>query len=108
MSSSTILSTLAPTLSSPTILVFLVLASALIYSNVRSYLRLRHIPGPWLAGWTNLPRLLWVMGGKAHDVHIALHRKYGSVVRFGPNMISVQDPAEIGNIYGISRKFQKV
>jgi hypothetical protein len=42
--------------------------------------------------------LLWVASGNAHDIHLALHRKYGDIVRFGPNMISVQDPAQIGTI----------
>ena len=72
-----------------------------------SYLRLRCIPGPFFASLTNLPRLLWVRNGDAHDTHIALHRKYGHLVRFGPNMISVSDPAEIQNIYSFNGKFPK-
>lgn len=72
-----------------------------------SYTRLRSIPGPFLASLTNLPRLLWVRNGNAHDIHITLHRKYGRLVRFGPNMISVSDPAEIPNIYGFNGKYPK-
>lgn len=88
--------------------VLVVATCVFIHWNVQSYLRLRHVPGPWLAAWTNIPRLLWVASGNAHDIHLALHRKYGDIVRFGPNMISVQDPAQIGTIYSIHRKFAKV
>ncbi|KFY63720.1 hypothetical protein V496_03747 [Pseudogymnoascus sp. VKM F-4515 (FW-2607)] len=87
--------------------VLVVAICVFIHWNVQSYLRLRHVPGPWLAAWTNIPRLLWVASGNAHDIHLALHRKYGDIVRFGPNMISVQDPAQIGTIYSIHRKFAK-
>ena len=72
-----------------------------------SYTRLRRIPGPFFASLTNIPRLLWVRNGDAHDTHVTLHRKYGRLVRFGPNMISVSDPAEIPNIYSFSGKFPK-
>ena len=72
-----------------------------------SYFRLRRIPGPFVASLTNLPRLLWVRNGDAGDTHVALHRKYGHLVRFGPNMISVSDPAEIQNIYSHHGKFPK-
>lgn len=74
---------------------------------LQSYARLRHVPGPLLASLTNLPRASWVVSNRAHDIHIALHRKYGKLVRFGPNMISVADPAEIANIYGFTGKFPK-
>ena len=70
--------------------------------------KLRHIPGPFLASLTNIPRLRWVLTGKAHEVHTGLHRKYGKLVRFGPNMVSVSDPAEIPNIYGFNGKYIKV
>lgn len=80
----------------------------LIVTYLQSYLKLRRIPGPFLAAWSNLPRLYWVLSRRAHEVHIALHKKYGKLVRVGPNMVSVGDPAEIHNIYGITGKFQKV
>jgi cytochrome P450 len=78
-----------------------------VFLNLKSYFRLRGIPGPFWAAWTNYPRLRWVLNGDAHDTHIALHRKYGSLVRFGPNMVSVSEPTEISNIYGFNGKFLK-
>lgn len=80
----------------------------LLLSTARSYYRLSHIPGPFLARLTNIPRFLWVWSNNAHNVHIALHRKYGPVVRFGPNMVSVASPHEIGQIYGFKKPWLKV
>ena len=69
--------------------------------------RLRRIPSPFFASLTNLPRLLWVRNGDAGATHVALHRKYGHLVRIGPNMISVSDSVEIPNIYSFNGKFPK-
>lgn len=73
-----------------------------------SYFRLRDVPGPSIAAWTNLPRLSWVLSNRAHEIHLQLHRQYGKIVRFGPNMVSISDPAEISVIYGFNPIFQKV
>ena len=81
---------------------------SVLWWSFRSYLRLRHVPGPFIAAWTNLPRLSWVLSNRAHDIHIQLHRQYGKMVRFGPNMVSISDPAEISTIYGFNPIFQKV
>ena len=75
---------------------------------LHSYFRLRDVPGPFVAAWTNLPRLSWVLSNRAHEIHIQLHRQYGKMVRFGPNMVSISDPAEISTIYGFNPVFQKV
>lgn len=72
------------------------------------YFKLAHIPGPFLARFTDVIRLSWVVSYKAHDIHVAQHRKHGSLVRFGPNMVSVADPAEVGTIYGFSKPWLKV
>lgn len=74
----------------------------------RTYVRLRHIPGPFGASFSNLARLSWVWSRRAHEKHIELHRQYGPLVRFGPNMVSVADPKEVPNIYGFSGKYKKV
>lgn len=38
---------------------------------------------------------------------IALHDKYGSLVRTGPNEVSVSEPTAIKTIYGAGTKFNK-
>lgn len=68
----------------------------------------RHIPGPWLASITDAWRMIKVHGGRFEQTNRALHQKYGDLVRVGPNCISVGDPREIRQIYGITRLFEKV
>ncbi len=79
-----------------------------IVFTAHSYYRLSHVPGPFLASLTNISRLSWVVSNRAHDIHTALHRQYGPLVRFGPNMVSVGDPAEVGNIYRFMNPWLKV
>lgn len=74
----------------------------------RTYARLRHIPGPFWSKFTDIPRFYWVKTRRAQHIHIDLHKKYGPLVRMGPNMVSVGDPAEIPNIYSTTGKFIKV
>jgi hypothetical protein len=70
--------------------------------------KLSHVPGPFLAALSNIPRMSWVWGRRAHEIHIELHRKYGDLVRFGPNMVSIADPVEIPKIYGFTGNYKKV
>jgi hypothetical protein len=66
------------------------------------------VPGPLLASFTDLWRLMVVYHGR-FDLRIrALHHKHGDLVRVGPNCFSIADPKEIKNIYGIKRLFPKV
>ena len=87
-----------------TILAILVIAADLF----RSWLRLRHIPGPRTASLTNLVRRSWVKTGDAHQIHTDLHRKYGTVVRSGPNAVMVSQPKAIDTIYGFKNRLEKV
>ena len=80
---------------------------AAVFNTVRSYARLRHIPGPRLAALTNLVRRSWVKTGDAHRIHTDLHRRYGTVVRFGPDAVMVSQPEAIDKIYGFKTRFQK-
>ncbi|OCL14764.1 putative cytochrome P450 pisatin demethylase [Glonium stellatum] len=65
------------------------------------------IPGPPVAAYTALWRLYDVRRGHAERTAIELHRKYGSLVRIGPNHVSVGDAREISNIYGLKAGFTK-
>ena len=66
------------------------------------------IPGPALAKWTRLWKLHSVWKGDHHLASIDLHKKHGSLVRIGPNHISVGDPDAIPIIYGFDKGFTKV
>jgi hypothetical protein len=85
-----------------------ILSILLIAHFLSNYWRLRHIPGPWYASCTNLYRLFVVWGRDSHDVYLKLHRKYGDVVRIGPNCVSISGPGIKENIYGIQKGFVKV
>lgn len=66
------------------------------------------IPGPALAAYSALWRWYDVSKGNAQWTAIQLHRKHGPLVRIGPNHISVGDPREIKNIYGLKSGYTKV
>ena len=101
---------LAPILSHP----FLVVAGCVLFAVASQVYGsrtagLNDIPGPWLAKYTNLWRLLETKktGGDADYMH-EMHKKYGDVVRVGPHAVNVADPANIPAIYGNKARLHKV
>lgn len=68
---------------------------------------LRDIPGPFWGSVTNLYRLIDQASLSSHKNHIALHKKYGRFVRYGPNFVSISDPKGIQDIYGLGTGFYK-
>lgn len=94
-------------LSPSTFIIIAILLGAVFLWLGQRYYRHYSIPGPFLCRFTNLPRALWVGSRKSHEIHRNLHEQYGSVVRFGPNMVSVADPAAISIIYPARAGFLK-
>jgi hypothetical protein len=47
-----------------------------------------------------------VGGGKGPAGYRELHRKYGQIVRVGPNHVATSDPAAIPVIYGLGSKYK--
>ncbi|OLN97617.1 Pisatin demethylase 2 [Colletotrichum chlorophyti] len=93
-------------------LVLFVGALALLAQLVISFVRwvrspLRSVPGPLLARFTNLWYLQRVKQGRFEEVNIALHKKHGSVVRYGPNRYSIDDVEASKIIYGHGTQFAK-
>ncbi|OQV08098.1 hypothetical protein CLAIMM_12418 [Cladophialophora immunda] len=68
---------------------------------------IRNVPGPWAAKFSILYRLSLILKGKAPEEYGKLHEKYGHIVRVGPFHVSINDPAAIPQIYGISSRFGK-
>ncbi|KAK4038216.1 hypothetical protein C8A01DRAFT_17663 [Parachaetomium inaequale] len=68
---------------------------------------LNKYPGPFLASLTDWWRFFDVYGRRPERSHIALHRKYGPVVRLGPNTLSFSDPDSLKTIYGLNKGFVK-
>lgn len=85
-----------------TYILFLLLAAAAlaVVQLAASAFKLRAIPGPLAAHFTDVWRFR-AMRSKGWSARlIALHKKHGKLVRIGPNHISVSDPAAIPIIYG--------
>ncbi|ROW06846.1 hypothetical protein VMCG_04219 [Cytospora schulzeri] len=68
---------------------------------------LRRVPGPFYARFTNLFYLNRIRHGGFQYENVALHRKFGPLVRLGPKLISVDDPSALKTIYGVGSKFPK-
>ena len=69
---------------------------------------LRDIPGPFLASILPLDRLLSAARGHQFATHLEYHRKYGSLVRVGPNHVSFSDAEAIPLVYSVNTKYFKV
>ncbi|OJJ06606.1 hypothetical protein ASPVEDRAFT_140374 [Aspergillus versicolor CBS 583.65] len=65
------------------------------------------VKGPALARYTRLWELYHNWQGQLEHVTIALHKKYGPIVRLAPNRYSIGDPSAIRTIYGPGSKFSK-
>ncbi|GKT67738.1 cytochrome P450 pisatin [Colletotrichum tofieldiae] len=68
---------------------------------------LRSVPGPPLASVTNLWYFQRLKQGSFEKVNLALHEKYGPVVRYGPNRYSINDPEVSKTVYGHGTQFIK-
>ncbi|KAI0195845.1 pisatin demethylase [Xylaria flabelliformis] len=65
-----------------------------LISSVSTWYRLRHIPGPFLAKFSYLWLARTSQGGRLYYFHRDLCKKYGPLVRVGPNELTTDD-AEI-------------
>lgn len=65
----------------------------------------RSIPGPFFARFGRFWYFWRVQRGNFHHDNIALHAKYGHIVRVGENMYSIDVPDK--GVYGIGSKFPK-
>jgi hypothetical protein len=68
---------------------------------------LRSYPGPFLASFTRLYRLLSVVSGHAHLDIIALHSRYGPIVRIAPNELSFSSPEAARQLLSAGKGFHK-
>ncbi|KAI1204124.1 cytochrome P450 [Annulohypoxylon truncatum] len=65
------------------------------------------VPGPFIAKVTSLYYPYLSRRGHVHRDLVELHKKYGNVVRIGPNTISVGEPMAFREIYKAGNKFYK-
>ena len=72
------------------------------------YNSLNLFPGPFWAHLTDIWRYIDVKCRRPELTHIALHCKYGDIVRLGPRTLSFADPKATKVIYGLNKGFTKV
>lgn len=83
-------------------------ALILIYFIYNRFLHpLSNVPGPFLASITPLWLAWQGFKGRRPRLDLALHRKYGSVVRISPDEVIFNNPAYFKEVYGAGTKFRK-
>ncbi|KAF6812515.1 trichothecene c-15 hydroxylase, partial [Colletotrichum plurivorum] len=76
----------------------------LAYCIHRLYLNpLRTIPGPRLWSISPIPYARAYVSGQAHRRVLALHQRYGPIVRVGPNHVSINHPDGMHQVRGHRR-----
>ena len=100
------MSSLVDILSNLTLSVLMLCVSRFLWNYVRS--PLKSFPGPAATSFTNIWRLQDVYRGRCDITQTALHRKYGPVVRMGPNLVSLADPSLISKVYNTKNPWLKV
>lgn len=87
-----------------------IILSVILIGNVlrtRYLSPLRSYPGPFLASTTRLWKVITTASGRSHLQHVALHRKYGPIVRIGPNEVSIASPEAARNVLSAGKRFYK-
>lgn len=87
------------------VLTFAFFCQTIIYKLLLS--PLRHIPGPKLGAITPFYLDCRYYFDSAVPFIKSLHRKYGSIVRVGPNEVVINDATHLGLIYGSRSTFRK-
>jgi len=93
-----------------TALPFAILALLLLRSivaRVQRWNRFRHIPGPFLAGWTSLWSTYHHWKQDVHLLHKELTKKYGPLVRTGPRDLICSDVDELLRIQTFKSPWRK-
>ncbi|KAE9376647.1 cytochrome P450 [Stipitochalara longipes BDJ] len=63
--------------------------------SVYAWYRLRHIKGPWHAGWSQLWLMNSVSSGNMHWKYAKVCEKHGGLARVGPNFLVTNDPDQM-------------
>ncbi|KAI0017179.1 cytochrome P450 [Xylariomycetidae sp. FL0641] len=68
---------------------------------------LRSYPGPWLASCSRVWKVYSTATEASQFDHIALHQKYGPVVRIAPNELSFASPQAARGVLAAGKRFYK-
>ena len=86
--------------------IFLV-AQVIVFLSKAITSPLRSVPGPFLARFGRLYYFFRVSRGRWEQENIALHKRYGPVVRVGADLYSIDSPEVVKKVYSIGSKFAK-
>ncbi|KAK4163852.1 cytochrome P450 [Cladorrhinum sp. PSN259] len=79
-----------------------------VASSVKAWYQLRHIPGPFFARFSNLwPAYNLVWTSQARSRMRKLDKKYGPIVRVGPNQVVTSDPDMIRAINSARSRYPR-
>ncbi|KAI1491184.1 cytochrome P450 [Biscogniauxia mediterranea] len=85
---------------------FLIL-TVLIWREFRSWYRLRHVPGPFLASISIIWMLRKALSGKLHEYLRDVSEQYGPLVRIGPNELLSTDPDVLRMMSAVRSSYTK-
>jgi cytochrome P450 len=90
------------------ILLISLLVALVSYVCYERYLHpLSKFPGPFFASISRLYLVYHSLKLQRNKLEIALHQKYGPIVRISPNEVLISDPKYIKQIYGASHPYLK-
>lgn len=69
---------------------------------------LREIPGPWICKFTDAWRFYESYHSRMIETVQDLQKKYGNVVRYGPNIVLLSEKGMYEYIFGFKTDFAKV
>lgn len=78
-----------------------------VASATYSWYRLRHVPGPFLASFSYLWLAWYALSGKQLEIIDGIAKKYGSLVRLGPNVLLTDDPEVIKSLSSAKSRYKK-
>ncbi|RYP06472.1 hypothetical protein DL765_009481 [Monosporascus sp. GIB2] len=68
---------------------------------------LRRYPGPFLASFSRLWKVISTVKGQTNYDHIQLHQRYGPIVRIAPNEVSMSSPTAARTLLSAGKRFYK-
>ncbi|KAL5322290.1 hypothetical protein ACEPPN_010262 [Leptodophora sp. 'Broadleaf-Isolate-01'] len=105
-----LLELMKPLSGSPVAITYAVLIlglSLFVVQTLIAWNRLRHVKGPWLAGFSKLWLIRVVSGGKMHWEFVNVNKQYGSLARIGPNHLVTSDPNQMRRMLGVRSKYTR-
>ncbi|KAK3368362.1 cytochrome P450 71A20 [Podospora didyma] len=79
----------------------------LVVQRIRGYRRLRHIPGPFWAGWTDFWIIRTQLSGRMCFILADVNEKYGPIAKIAPNWVVCGDGAELRRIWGVRSGWER-